>query len=209
MQEAKRRGAKLIAIDPYRSQTAEKCHEHSRCCRGPTPRSRSAMMHVLIGEELHRPRLHRALHDRLRRARERVHADYPPQRVGGDHAASSSAQIVAARARVRAHAARCHPTQLRHAAARGRRHGGAHHRVPAGAVGAWRDPAGGVLLSSSGTYPVDHAALERPDLIRGTPRTINMTDDRRCAAERSATRRSAPSTSTTRTRLRSHRTRRR
>ena len=41
-------------------------------------------------------------------------------------------------------------------------------------VGAWRDPAGGALLSSSGTYPVDHAALERPDLIRGNPRTINM-----------------------------------
>ena len=41
-------------------------------------------------------------------------------------------------------------------------------------VGAWRDPAGGALLSSSGTYPVDSAALERPDLIRGTPRTINM-----------------------------------
>ena len=41
-------------------------------------------------------------------------------------------------------------------------------------VGAWRDPAGGALLSSSGTYPVDHHALERPDLIRGAPRTINM-----------------------------------
>jgi hypothetical protein len=26
-QEAKRRGARLIAIDPYRSQTAEKCHD--------------------------------------------------------------------------------------------------------------------------------------------------------------------------------------
>jgi len=41
-------------------------------------------------------------------------------------------------------------------------------------IGAWRDPAGGALLSSSGTYPVDRAALERPDLIRGTLRTINM-----------------------------------
>lgn len=41
-------------------------------------------------------------------------------------------------------------------------------------VGAWRDPAGGALLSSSGTYPVDHLALERPDLIRGKPHTINM-----------------------------------
>ena len=27
-QEAKRRGARLVAIDPYRSATAEKCHEH-------------------------------------------------------------------------------------------------------------------------------------------------------------------------------------
>ena len=27
-QEAKRRGAKLIAIDPYRSLTADKCHQH-------------------------------------------------------------------------------------------------------------------------------------------------------------------------------------
>jgi anaerobic selenocysteine-containing dehydrogenase len=42
-------------------------------------------------------------------------------------------------------------------------------------VGAWRDPAGGALLSSSGTYPVNTPALERPDLIRGNPRTINMT----------------------------------
>src|SRR4029450_11276618 len=42
-------------------------------------------------------------------------------------------------------------------------------------VGAWRHPAGGALLSSSGTYPVNHQALERPDLIRGKPRTINMT----------------------------------
>jgi anaerobic selenocysteine-containing dehydrogenase len=42
-------------------------------------------------------------------------------------------------------------------------------------VGAWRHPAGGLLLSSSGWFPVDRAALERPDLIGGRkPRTINM-----------------------------------
>ena len=31
-------------------------------------------------------------------------------------------------------------------------------------VGAWRDVGGGALLSTSGTFPVDSAALERPDL---------------------------------------------
>jgi anaerobic selenocysteine-containing dehydrogenase len=43
-------------------------------------------------------------------------------------------------------------------------------------IGAWRHRAGGVLLSTSSVYPVDKAALQRPDLraVR-TPRTINMT----------------------------------
>ena len=41
-------------------------------------------------------------------------------------------------------------------------------------TGAWRDPAGGVLLSTSGMFRFDASALERPDLTRGNPRTINM-----------------------------------
>jgi anaerobic selenocysteine-containing dehydrogenase len=42
-------------------------------------------------------------------------------------------------------------------------------------VGAWRHPAGGILLSTSGTFPLNYAALERPDLIPRGTRTINMT----------------------------------
>jgi anaerobic selenocysteine-containing dehydrogenase len=42
-------------------------------------------------------------------------------------------------------------------------------------VGAWRDKAGGLLLSSSGWFPVDRAALQRPDLMGARQcRTINM-----------------------------------
>jgi anaerobic selenocysteine-containing dehydrogenase len=45
-------------------------------------------------------------------------------------------------------------------------------------TGAWRDRAGGLLLSSSGWAPVDLAALQRPDLIPGwpavQPRIVNM-----------------------------------
>jgi len=41
-------------------------------------------------------------------------------------------------------------------------------------VGAWRHPGGGVLLSTSGLYPVDTAALERPDLVPPGTRTLNM-----------------------------------
>ena len=55
-------------------------------------------------------------------------------------------------------------------------------------VGAWRDPAGGALLSSSGNYPVNTKALERPDLIWNDPRTINMSTigDALLRCERSA-----------------------
>jgi anaerobic selenocysteine-containing dehydrogenase len=42
-------------------------------------------------------------------------------------------------------------------------------------TGAWRQRAGGLLLSSSGFYPADKATLQRPDLLAGrSPRTINM-----------------------------------
>jgi anaerobic selenocysteine-containing dehydrogenase len=41
-------------------------------------------------------------------------------------------------------------------------------------VGAWRHPGGGALLSTSGFFPFNYDVLERPDLIKGKPRTINM-----------------------------------
>src|SRR5205085_84814 len=42
-------------------------------------------------------------------------------------------------------------------------------------TGAWRDAAGGCLLSTSSTFPLNYAALERPDLLpTPRPRTLNM-----------------------------------
>ena len=41
-------------------------------------------------------------------------------------------------------------------------------------TGAWRDAGGGVLLSTSGTFPVDNARSSGPDLIRPGTRTLNM-----------------------------------
>src|SRR5262249_40708296 len=42
-------------------------------------------------------------------------------------------------------------------------------------AGHWRDPAGGVLLSSSGMFQKDVNALQHPQLLDGRkPRTINM-----------------------------------
>lgn len=49
-QEAKRRGAILIAIDPYRSLTAEKCHQHIALLPGTDAALALGMMHILIAE---------------------------------------------------------------------------------------------------------------------------------------------------------------
>ena len=47
-QEAKRRGAKLVAIDPYRSATAQKCHAHIALLPGTDGALALALMHVLM-----------------------------------------------------------------------------------------------------------------------------------------------------------------
>src|SRR5258708_15939283 len=53
VQEAKRRGAKLVAIDPYRSLSAEKCHEHLAPLPGTDAALALGLMHVIIGEGRH------------------------------------------------------------------------------------------------------------------------------------------------------------
>jgi len=171
-QEAKRRGAKLIAIDPYRSATAEKCHEHLALMPGTDAALAFGIMQVLITENL----VDRDYIDRHTLGYDALAAraaDYPPERVAAICGLTVDQIISLARdyGTIKPSAIRLNYGMQRHAG------GGNAVRAVAclpALVGSWRDPAGGALLSSSGTFPVDVAALERPDLIRGTPRTINM-----------------------------------
>ena len=172
VQEAKRRGATLIAIDPYRSLTAEKCHRHLALLPGTDAALALGMMHVLIAEDL-------LDHDYIERytlgfdaLEERV-GEYPPQRAAAITGLAADDIIALARdyGTIKPAVIRLNYGMQRHAG------GGMAIRTAAcmpALVGAWRDPAGGALLSSSGAYPVDHRALERPDLIWNHPRTINM-----------------------------------
>jgi anaerobic selenocysteine-containing dehydrogenase len=171
-QEAKRAGAKLIAIDPYRSATAEKCHQHIALLPGTDAALALGMMQVLIAEDL-------VDHDYIERFTQGYEglveraAEFPPARVAAICGLREDEIVGLARdyATTQPAAIRLNYGMQRHA--------GAGNAVRAVAclpalIGSWREPAGGALLSSSGTYPVDTAALERPDLIRGNPRTINM-----------------------------------
>jgi anaerobic selenocysteine-containing dehydrogenase len=170
--EAKRKGAKVVAIDPYRSLTAEKCDEHLAVLPGTDGALALAMMNVIFGENL-------VDHDYVERytlgfdlLRERV-MEYPPSRVAAITGLSEEAIVKLAReyATTKPAAIRLNYGLQRHAG------GGMAVRaitcLPA-LVGAWRDAAGGALLSTSGTFGINAQALERPDLIWNNPRTINM-----------------------------------
>ena len=171
-QQAKRRGAKLIAIDPWRSQTAEKCHQHVRLLPGTDAALALGMMHVIIGEG----RIDRDYVERhtlgFEALKKRVE-EYSPEKVA--HICGIGADEVVGLAReyaaVKPAAIRVNYGLQRHAG------GGMAVRTIAclpALVGAWRHPAGGVVLTTGDFYSFDHKTLERPDLIRGKPRTINQ-----------------------------------
>ena len=176
-QEAKRDGAKLICIDPRRSETADKCHEHIALLPGTDAALALALMHELV--------LHDWLdHDYIAQytqgwaqLRERA-LQWDPERAAA--VCGISAEQIRSLARDYAGCVRAGtPTAIRlnYGMQRVRGGGNAVRAIaclPA-LVGAWRQRAGGFLMSSSGTFPVRKAALECPDLLAGrTPRTINM-----------------------------------
>ena len=171
-QEAKRRGARLIAIDPYRSATAEKCHDHLALLPGTDGALALGLMHVLIAENLVDADYIGQYTIGFAALAQRV-AAWTPERTAATCGLAAPQVVALAReyGTVKPAAIRVNYGMQR--AAGGGNAVRAIACLPA-LVGAWRDPAGGALLSSSGTYPVDQRALERPDLIRGRPRTINM-----------------------------------
>lgn len=79
-QQAKRNGAKLIAIDPYRSLTAEKCHQHIALLPGTDGALALGLMHVLIAENLVDQDYLDRYTEGYTQLKERV-AEWPPQRV--------------------------------------------------------------------------------------------------------------------------------
>ena len=178
LQEAKRRGARLVCIDPWRTQTAEKCDLHLAPLPGSDGALALAMMQVLIAED-HLDHDYVARHTTgFAELRERVR-EYTPEWA----ATLTGLPADAIRQLARDYAAAGHHSLIRLNYGLNRHAGGgmAVRNVaclPA-LTGAWRQPGCGALLSTSGNFPVDQRALERPDLYpdpaRFPPRTINMT----------------------------------
>ncbi|MEQ1805316.1 MAG: molybdopterin oxidoreductase family protein [Burkholderiaceae bacterium] len=174
-QEAKRNGAKLICIDPRKTETADKCHEHIALMPGTDGALALGVMHELIVNGwLDHDYVEQHTHGWPALCERALL--WPPERV---------AQVCGIDADTVRSLARDYGTmspaaiRLNYGMQRVRGGGNAVRLVailPC-LIGAWRDPAGGMLLSASGWFGRvrNDAALQRPDLL-GTrrPRTINM-----------------------------------
>ena len=172
-QEAKRNGAKLICIDPRKTETAEKCHEHIALRPGTDAALALALMHVLIQNDWldHDYIAQHTLGWDALRARALL---WTPERAA--QVCGITAEQIESLAR---DWATTKPAAIRMNYGMQRVKGGGNAVraiacLPA-LTGAWRHRAGGVLLANSGNFPVQRAALQRPDLLAGRkPRTINM-----------------------------------
>ena len=143
-QEAKRRGARLVAIDPYRTDTAEKCHQHIAPMPGTDAALALAMMHVLIRDglvDLEWVRRHTVGYDDLV---ERAMA-WSPVRAARECRIEPS--VIEALAREYG-TTRPAAIRLNYGLQRVRGGGNAVRAIASlpALVGAWRDPAGGCLL---------------------------------------------------------------
>jgi anaerobic selenocysteine-containing dehydrogenase len=170
--KARSQGAKIVTIDPIRTRTAEQSDEHIAIMPGTDGALALGMMHIILRdglEDLDYIDRHTLGIEKLRtRAQE-----YTPARVS-EITGIPEATIE----RLTQEYATAVPQFIRVNYGLQRHAGGAMavrniFCLPA-LVGAWRHPGGGALLSSSGFYKYNTPALERPDLIRGNPRTVNM-----------------------------------
>jgi len=172
VQEAKRRGARVIAIDPYRSLTAAKCDQHVAPLPGTDAALALGLMHVIIAEGLYDAEYVAKYTLGFEQLKRRA-GDYPPEAAAAICGLDRDAIVKLAReyAGTRPAAIRLNYGMQRHAG------GGMAVRtvtcLPA-LTGHWRDAAGGVSLSTGDYYNFNHAALERPDLIPNRPRSINQ-----------------------------------
>jgi anaerobic selenocysteine-containing dehydrogenase len=174
-QQAKRDGAKLVCIDPRRTETADKCHEHLALLPGTDGALALGLMHELIRNDW-------LDHDYLDRyvqgwpaLRERA-LQWPAERAAAVCGLSTEQVQTLARDYGTTQPA---AIRLNYGMQRARGGGNAVRLIallPC-LVGAWRHRAGGLLLSSSGWFaPVrDDFALQRPDLLgERRPRIVNM-----------------------------------
>jgi anaerobic selenocysteine-containing dehydrogenase len=178
IEDARRQGAKLVVIDPYRTRTAACADWYLPINPGTDAALALGMMHVIISENRYDADYvskHTLGFEQLRQKA----LEYPTERVAQwtGISASDIARLAREYATVR-------PAVIRVNYGVQRSEGGgmatrAIAMLPC-LTGSWKEVGGGLQLSTSGAYGLNRAGLERTDLMMDTlgrpARTVNMVE---------------------------------
>ncbi|HLM81722.1 MAG TPA: molybdopterin-dependent oxidoreductase [Terriglobales bacterium] len=178
IEEARRQGAKLVVIDPYRTRTAKLADWYLPINPGTDAALALGLMHVIINENLFD-------HDYVSRytigfeeLKARVQ-QYPPEKVARWTGTGIAADDIRKLAREYA-TKRPSVIRVNYGIQRSERGGMSMRAVtmlPC-LIGSWKDLGGGLQLSLSGSYGLNREALEMPELMQkalGRPaRIVNM-----------------------------------
>jgi anaerobic selenocysteine-containing dehydrogenase len=185
IEEARRKGAKLVVIDPYRTRTAALADEHLVINPGTDTALALGIMHVILSM---------GLEDREYVARcttgfdeLKAHVMRPENSLENVAAATGiSAEAIVRLARTYAIAGRSDekgPAVIRlNYGIQRSENGGTSARAVCMLpllTGAWKYKGGGLQLSTSGSFPFNEDALEMPELMKASPlkrlsRIVNM-----------------------------------
>jgi anaerobic selenocysteine-containing dehydrogenase len=177
VEQARRNGARLIVIDPYKTRTAALADWHIAIRPGTDGALALGMMHVILNEGLEDRAYIAEMTHGFEELAERV-KEYTPERAAAW--TGMTAGEIEALAR---EYATTRPAALRmNYGVQRSENGGTAARAIAmlpALTGAWKYRGGGGQLSTSGAFKFDEAATRRPDLALASPlkrlaRTVNM-----------------------------------
>src|SRR6185369_12773879 len=176
VEEARRKGAKLVVIDPYRTRTAGCADWYLPINPGTDAALALGMMHIIIEENLYDAAYVARYTVGFDQLKEKV-KEYPPERVE-KWTGISRADIIKLAREYATH--RPAVIRLNYGVQRSEYGGTATRAItmlPC-ITGSWKELGGGLQLSTSGAFQFNKAALERIDLENlGRPaRLINMVE---------------------------------
>jgi anaerobic selenocysteine-containing dehydrogenase len=191
VEEARRKGARLVVIDPYRTRTAALADEHLVINPGTDTALALGLMHVILSMGLEdREYIAECTHGYAELKAYAMLPEHSPERVA--KATGISAQQIVRLAREYAGAMKAgsgktggRPAVIRlnYGIQRSENGGTAARAVcmlPL-LTGAWKHKGGGLQLSTSGSFPFDSKALQMPELMEASPlgraaRVVNMSE---------------------------------
>jgi molybdopterin guanine dinucleotide-containing S/N-oxide reductase-like protein len=186
VEQARRNGARLIVIDPYKTRTAAVADWHIPIRPGTDTALALGMMHVILREGLEDRAFIAEMTHGFEQLAERVR-DYTPERVAAwtGMTAGEVEQLAREYATTQPAAIR-----LNYGVQRAE-YGGTAVRAVAmlpAVTGAWKYRGGGGQLSTSGAFAWNRKAVEQPELALASPlgrlaRVVNMSELGRALTE--------------------------